>query len=88
MKVVDLELPEKGLVLIDCENEEVLTTINAEKNLSGKARLPQRVLLMREGKSKWRHMVLRKNEFVCSLKSLKDVISVVAKDDDSNFFLK
>ena len=88
MKVVDLELPEIGLVLIDCENEEILTTINAVKNLSGKARLPQRVLLMREGKSKWRHMVLRKNEFVCSLKSLKDMFKLVAKGDDSSFLLK
>ncbi|EPN9381216.1 hypothetical protein ACT47F_000418 [Cronobacter malonaticus] len=88
MKVVDLELPEQGLVLIDCENQQILTTINGKELSSGKKKLPQRVLLTRESQKKWRHMILRKNEFVCSLKSLKDVISQVAKGDDSNFFLK
>ncbi|EOC1289986.1 hypothetical protein ACMW09_003415 [Cronobacter malonaticus] len=88
MKVVDLELPESGLVVIDCEKEDILTIINTEQIPSGKERLPQRILLTKQTQKKWQHMILRKNEFVCSLKSLKDVISMVAKDDDSNFFLK
>lgn len=88
MKVVGLELLEKGLVLIDCVNEEILTIINARINSSGKARLSQRVLFMRKGKSKWRHMVLRENEFVCYLKSLKDMLTLVAQGDDYNFCLK
>ncbi|EOW6720157.1 hypothetical protein ACOZ07_000825 [Cronobacter dublinensis] len=88
MKVVDLELPESGLVIIDCANEKILTSIPAHMNSFGKARLPQRVLLIRESKKKWRHMILKKNEFVCSLKSLKDMLALVAKGDDSNFWLK
>lgn len=88
MKVVDLKLPDTGLVIIDCENEKIINTIRARKLPSGETMLPQRVLLTRTNKSDWRHIILRKNEFVCSLKSLKDVISMVAKDDDSNFFLK
>lgn len=75
-------------MLFNFENEEVLTTINAVKIFSGKARLPQRVLLMREGKSQWRHMVLRKNEFVGSLTLLKGTLALVANGDDSSFWLK
>ncbi|EKM0365447.1 hypothetical protein ACN5L5_003783 [Cronobacter turicensis] len=88
MKTVDFELPESGLAIIDCDNKNILTTIELGKLYSEKNKLPQRVLLTRESQKKWRHMILRKNEFVCSLKSLKDVISQVAKGDDSNFFLK
>ncbi|EPS2707980.1 hypothetical protein ACTEV4_001880 [Cronobacter turicensis] len=85
MKVVDLKLPENGLVLIDCKSKEILTTISVDKFNSGKARHAQRILITREDVKKWRHMILRKNEFVCSLKSLKDMIPMVAKCDDSNF---
>ncbi|EKC7002253.1 hypothetical protein RA241_000766 [Cronobacter sakazakii] len=87
MKTVDFELPESGLAIIDCDNKNILTIIELGK-LPEKNKLLQRILLIRESHEKWRHMILRKNEFVCSLKSLKDVISLVAKDDDSNFFLK
>lgn len=88
MKVVNLELPESGLVVIDCENKKIITAIAPQKIHSGKSKSPLRVLLTRESHKKWRHMFLRKNEFVCSLKSLKDIISMVAKKDDSNFWLK
>lgn len=88
MKTVDFELPESGLAIIDCDNKNILTIIELGKLPSEKNKLPQRILLIRESHEKWRHMILRKNEFVCSLKSRKDVISLVAKDDDSNFFLK
>ncbi|EIZ8991311.1 hypothetical protein SMX15_000013 [Cronobacter sakazakii] len=88
MKTVDFELPESGLAIIDCDNKNILTTIEVGNIPSEKNKLPQRVLLIKENDEKWRHMILRKNEFVCSLKSLKDVISLVAKGDDSNFFLK
>ncbi|PQY22930.1 hypothetical protein C5957_03045 [Cronobacter sakazakii] len=82
-----MKLPESGLAIIDCENERIVTTISAQKLASGKMKLPQRILLARKNKKKWQHIVLRSNEFVCSLKSFKDAIAMVAKDDDSNFFL-
>lgn len=88
MKVVNLELPESGLVVIDCENKKIITAIAQQKLSSGKNKSPLRVLLTRESYNEWRHMFLRKNEFVCSLKSLKDITSMAAKKDDSSFWLK
>ncbi|ELY3620002.1 hypothetical protein ACV6RK_000615 [Cronobacter malonaticus] len=88
MKVVNLELPESGLVVIDCENKKIITAISPQKLSSVKNKSPLRVLLTRESYNDWRHMFLRKNEFVCSLKSLTDIISMAAKQDDSNFWLK
>ncbi|MDU6923999.1 hypothetical protein [Franconibacter helveticus] len=88
MKVVNLELPESGLVVIDCEKRKIITAIAPQKIPSGKNKSSLRVLFTREIHNDWRCMFLRKNEFVCSLKSLKDIISMVAKKDDSNFWLK
>ncbi|EOC0014113.1 hypothetical protein ACI0X7_001619 [Cronobacter sakazakii] len=88
MKVANLELPESGLVVIDCEKRKIVTSIAPQKLPSGKTKLPPRVLITRENHNDWRHMFLRKNEFVCSLKSLKDVISMVANSDDPGFWLK
>lgn len=88
MKVVNLELPESGLVVIDCENKKIITAITPQKLSSVKNKSPLRLLLTRESYSDWRYMFLRKNEFVCSLKSLKDIISMAAKKGDSYFWLK
>ncbi|ELQ6222771.1 hypothetical protein R2320_004082 [Cronobacter turicensis] len=88
MKVVNLELPESGLVVIDCEKKKIITAIAPQEIPPGKNKSSLRVLLTREKHNYWRHMFLRKNEFVCSLKSLKDIISMAAKKGDSYFWLK
>ncbi|EKK7733791.1 hypothetical protein PO820_004131 [Cronobacter sakazakii] len=88
MKVVNLELPESGLVIIDCEKKKIITAIAPQKIPPGKNKSSLRVLLTRKNHNYWRCIFLRENEFVCSLKSLKDIITMVAKKDDSNFWLK
>ncbi|EPB6467263.1 hypothetical protein ACQUW4_001882 [Cronobacter dublinensis] len=44
MKVVDLELPESGFVIIDCENGNIITIIEPEKLIAGTSYLTERIL--------------------------------------------
>lgn len=88
MKVVNLDLPENGLVVIDCENKEIITAMPSQELPSGKSKSLLRVLITRDSHNEWRHMSLRKNDFVCSLKLLKNIISMAAKKGDSYFWLK
>ncbi len=81
MKVVNLTLPESGLVLIDCESGKVVGKIDEVKTRSGKRKTPERVLFTRFDKSRWRSVALRNNEFVCSLKTLKEMVSSAARSD-------
>lgn len=77
MKVVNLSLPENGLVLVDCERRQIVGKVEETETRSGKRKLPDRVLFTRFGKSSWKPITLRKDEFVCSLKSLNEMVSDV-----------
>lgn len=81
MKVVNLALPESGLVLIDCKSGKVVGKVDEVKTRSGKRKTPERVLFTRFDKSRWRSAALRSDEFVCSLKTLKEMASSAARSD-------
>mgnify|MGYP007066662143 FL=1 len=86
MRVFNLALPESGLVLIDCESCKIVGKIDEVKTRSGKRKTPERVLFTRFDKSRWRSVALRNNEFVCSLNTLKEMVSSAARSDAKNIW--
>ncbi|MCJ3066405.1 hypothetical protein LN032_03945 [Klebsiella pneumoniae] len=84
MKDVEIKLPKEGLALINCENGKVLDVVSPQYDKKGNVIFPHRIMFSKKTKSKWRHMLLKKDEFVCSLASLKDVVQMVITCD-SNF---
>lgn len=81
MKEFNFKLPESGLVLIDCESCKIVGKIDELTSRSGKRKTPERVLFTRFDKSRWRSVALRNNEFVCSLNTLKEMVSSAARSD-------
>ncbi|ELY2773029.1 hypothetical protein [Cronobacter sakazakii] len=81
MKVINLSLPESGLILIDCKSGKVVGKIDEVKTRSGKPKIPERVLFTRFDKTRWKSAALRKDEVVCSLKTFKEISSSAARSD-------